>query len=494
MANKLKSLVLKELSLVDNPANVDSVVTICKRAVDIDKEQPRDELGRFASNGGGGGSDGGGGGGSSGEDDAADLEQEAADLMADSQAAADAAAGYTATAEEFAQAAAESDDEDEKADLMADSKAAADTAAGLMASSEEFARMARESTEAARLARVKKSGTALDVITKAYLDPQKGSIAFSDALANDELSRKYWKVQEEINPLICALNDSIRSTVADSNMSTDEKNMAVRTFVEQFLMALREYMPEVEEELMKFATDFVDGSIDLKKDEGNPMPTIAELETQVATLTKSLTKAVALSKMSDDEKNYMKAMDDKEREAFMAMTGEQRKEKMKVAKAADESLVVDGTTVTKSAVGDATFAVLKSQQKRLDDQAADLAKSKVDVKMAELVKMVDDQYGHLVGTAVEKAHVLRHMETASEEVRKTFDAIMKAAEETIKKGFGKSGHGTGKTAPATGSAAEQLETLAKAHATEHKVEYAAAYTAVIEKRADLYEQALSEGK
>lgn len=216
------------------------------------------------------------------------------------------------------------------------------------------------------------------------------------------------------------------------------------------------------------------------------------LKGQVADLEKKLADADLIAKMCDEEKEYMKNMDDAKKAAFMGMKPEERAAAMKVKKSLDETLVIDGTTISKSAVGDGMFAVMKAQQKRLDDQAAEIAKAAEQTAMATFTKRAADDFGHLVGTDIEKAAVLRHMATASEEVQKTFGAIFKSAEDMIKKGFSAQGHGNGKTV-LQGSAQEQLDTLAKAHAKENEVTYAAAYNAVIEKRSDLYEQVLKEG-
>lgn len=216
------------------------------------------------------------------------------------------------------------------------------------------------------------------------------------------------------------------------------------------------------------------------------------LKGQLADLTSKLADSEVIAKMCDDEKDYMKAMDEDKKKEFMAMKPEDRMAAMKVKKSADETLEIDGTVIRKSAVGDGMFAVMKAQQKRLDDQAADIAKARDAAELATFTKRAADDFGHLVGTDAEKAAVLKHMATADEAVQKTFGAIMKSAEDMIKKGFDTKGVGNGRTV-IEGSAAEQLDTLAKAHAKDNNVEYAAAYVAVIEKRADLYEQVLKEG-
>jgi hypothetical protein len=216
------------------------------------------------------------------------------------------------------------------------------------------------------------------------------------------------------------------------------------------------------------------------------------LKSQLADLTKKLEVAELIAKMGDDEKDYMKAMDDKDRAAFMALAAEDRQAKMKVSKAAEETLVVDGTTVRKSLVGEGVFAVLKSQQAAIELQRAEITKAKDEAELATLTKRAADDFGHLVGTDAEKAAVLKAVAALPESVRNTAEAILTAAEELSKAAFKTEGHKNG-TGRQNGTATDELETLTKAHMADHSVDYVTAYTAVISKRADLYDRALNEG-
>lgn len=215
------------------------------------------------------------------------------------------------------------------------------------------------------------------------------------------------------------------------------------------------------------------------------------LKGQLADLTTKLADAEAIAKMSDAEKEYMADMDDKERAAFMAMAAEERKDKLKVAKAADEVLTVNGTEIRKSVIGVDAFAIMKSQQAELETQRQEITKAKEEAEFSVLTKRAEDEFKHVVGTAAEKASVLKALATQPEEVQKNFEAILKSAEEMAKSGFQTFGHRSAKAQ--AGTAAEELDTLTKSHMEKNNVTYAAAYAAVIEKRADLYERALSEG-
>ena len=218
-----------------------------------------------------------------------------------------------------------------------------------------------------------------------------------------------------------------------------------------------------------------------------------ELESKVEELTKNLTAVTLLSKLDDDEKRFRTDMDDNAKKAFDAMTEEERKAKMALAKAGDETLVVAGETISKNVVGASMFAVIKSQQADLTKQQADTKKAQETAEMAILTKRAGDDFNHLTGTPEEIAKVLQAFDAMPEAVRKTAEAVFTSAEELSKQAFIATGVRKG-VAGAEGSATEQLDTLAKAHAETHKIGYAAAYASVIEKRTDLYDLALEEAQ
>lgn len=158
-----------------------------------------------------------------------------------------------------------------------------------------------------------------------------------------------------------------------------------------------------------------------------------------------LAKAEAIAKMSDGEKAYMDKMDEKDRAAFMEMDEEKRKKKMDDMKKNDETIVVDGETVSKSAVGAAQFAIFK----RLADAEAAIAKANADAEMSRLEKRAAEELKHLPGTDVEKALMLKSIDAMPEGARDVLKAALAKADEKSASDFttlGKSaGSGKGDT-------------------------------------------------
>lgn len=75
----------------------------------------------------------------------------------------------------------------------------------------------------------------------------------------------------------------------------------------------------------------------------------------------------------------------------------------------DETILVEGTRVHKAKVGPATFAVLKSQQDRLERVEKQAQEERAAREVVEFTKVAEEELGHLPGTPEQKAHLLRKL-------------------------------------------------------------------------------------
>lgn len=91
----------------------------------------------------------------------------------------------------------------------------------------------------------------------------------------------------------------------------------------------------------------------------------------------------------------------------------------------EETITVGETTIRKSEVGEPTFNLMKAQQAQIIE-AADKA------EIAEFGKVADTTYKHLPGESVAKAKALRAVSKLAEDVRKTVDDMLKAAEAAMR--------------------------------------------------------------
>lgn len=136
-----------------------------------------------------------------------------------------------------------------------------------------------------------------------------------------------------------------------------------------------------------------------------------------------------------DELELFKAKSKEDQDELMKLTPEERKKKLKDEKATDEVVKFEGKEIAKSAVGDATFALYK----RLEAMDVEVAKAKEAEEFAKLEKRASEEFANLPGTDVEKASILKAVNSLDAEVKKNLEAILKAANEGQKEAFVKKG-------------------------------------------------------
>lgn len=309
------------------------------------------------------------------------------------------------------------------------------------------------------------------------------------------------KINSQMWPMTDALHTAIREISKNGALSEAEMMQAIAVSVSEFSGKLLDELAVIDNPLVKFIEAVATGTITEPNNEDDLMKTeLEKLADEIKVLkelgvkaTADLAAALIVAKLSDGEKAFMTEMDDAAKKAFTGLSGDERKAKMDLKKANDETIVVAGQTISKLAVGQVMFEVVKAQQADLATQKADVKKANETAAMAVFTKRASDDFSHLTGTPAELADVLKAIATMPEAAQKTAEAVFKSAEELAKKAFVATGMRKGLEST-DGSAAEQLDTLAKAHAEANKVGYAVAYSAVIEKRTDLYEQSLEEAQ
>jgi hypothetical protein len=248
-----------------------------------------------------------------------------------------------------------------------------------------------------------------------YVCEDDGAHTFTEVLTENEFSDRIW-------PYTDALVQSIRSIVGDGSLSGGERETKVKNSVDEFLAAVRQISPETEKRLSQLVKQ---GGATMPKSVEELQGEIDTLKSQNTTLTSE--RDAALAKATTAEEDKKKAME----ECATA--------KAALITATDEVLTVDGTEIRKSVVGEASFTVNKALLGRAE--------------MAEFEKRAETEFRHVVGTAVDKAKVLKAASVLPEETKKAFDAILNAAEKMSAQGFGSLGTNGG-TATPTAKAAE----------------------------------------
>lgn len=231
---------------------------------------------------------------------------------------------------------------------------------------------------------------------------------------------------------------------------------------------------------------------------------IADLEKSIADLKKAnedtaakLEKAEAakaeaetIAKMSTGEREHLATLKGDDRAAFLAMTPAKRRKAAAEAAEDEEVLKVEGVEIRKSVIGDAQFAIIKSQQARLDKQAEDIAKANEKAELATLKKRADDEFSHVPGSTDDRAAMLKAVAGMTEPLRKSFEAVFVQSQKLAKAAFARVGHGGGNADEA--SAIGKLDSLAKARAKEKTISFEKAYDEVTRENPALYREALAK--
>lgn len=288
-------------------------------------------------------------------------------------------------------------------------------------------------------------------ICKAWVSASDGPRPFEIFLRQELQRDHYYSVMEEYQAELCALDNSLRSTLGAQDMDQDAKLLAMRESIEAFMTSVRAKYPQASADVTKAVNIFADVS---KQGDGD-MPTIEELSSQIEALTKSVQDITAerdaevakreaaetLAKMTDEEKEFLKGKDGEEAKAFMAMNAEQRKAKMKKAAEADETLEVDGSIVKKSVVGETTFEMLVKMHKKQEDLAKAQKKDADAAAIAKAEQRASTEFAHLPGTVAERGAMLKALgDIQDENVRKSFEAVFTTAEGLAKMAFEQVGH------------------------------------------------------
>lgn len=213
------------------------------------------------------------------------------------------------------------------------------------------------------------------------------------------------------------------------------------------------------------------------------------LQKKVGDLTKALDSATKKADLTDAEKGYMNGLKKEDQDSFLALSAEDRKAQMEMSKRADEVLEIDGVVLVKSSVGEEMFEVIKSQQAEIQKQAQEVTKARELAIQAGFVRKASSDYSHLPGTADEIGTLLRETANISKGAKATLDTVLTSLEKMNASTFISKGHGGGENEGTP--ALEKLDTLAKNYAEANGVDYETAYSAVLEKNQNLWEEVIN---
>jgi hypothetical protein len=312
----------------------------------------------------------------------------------------------------------------------------------------------------------------IGVLAKRYIDPMDGAVPFSTVVVEEMRCQQYYEAVEDVCPIIYAMDTSLKSIAGDVSVPAETKLTMMRNTVEDFMSVIRRMWSDADvvmmsalgksnEEISEMVKKALSAeqmqeqiaTLEKKLEDLTKASTdagvAAELTTQVETLTAkvgelttSLEVETSKASMNDQEKAYMSSLGREEQKAFRGMSATDRKKKMGKA-ADDETLTVKGQTIRKSSVGDEMFAILKAQSEEIESAKKSADTERAARLMGDYEKVAKAAYTNLPGTDLEKAHVLKGIESLSEDVQSTIVKMLAAGEGAIKSAFTRLGDGGG---------------------------------------------------
>lgn len=299
---------------------------------------------------------------------------------------------------------------------------------------------------------------------------------------------------EDMPQAIRKFSDVTKSIFTDElDKIVREKNMYLRTqpvwdTIYQNEQALRESIEEAAKQDMPVQPIIAEFVMSLAQSLlTNEDPAMsAELQKQLDEATAQIGVLTAEAGMSDAQKAYYGTLDETAKASFRALDNTTRDVMVDTAKSADEVVKINGAEIRKSAVGAATFEVLKAQQATIAKQAEDAEVAKFET----LAKSAD--FEPLPGEVTAKGIALRAIDALPEVAKAAITSMLKAGSEAMKARHTPAGH---KVDLEGMSAQDKLDSLSKAYAKEHNCSVEVATAKVMETAdgAELY-KLIDQGK
>ncbi len=182
------------------------------------------------------------------------------------------------------------------------------------------------------------------------------------------------------------------------------------------------------------ATANPDKSVDGKSTQknGGNMPEITQADLDAAVkkavdeMAVKLTKSESLAGMNDSQKEFYNKLDDAGKENFLKMSNEDKDKEVEKVKKSDDSFVADGQTIMKSVVGPEVFAIMKSQNDRIEKAERASLEAIEKSKDQFFQKKATEMFTNLPGTPETQGAVLKAIDGLPEDVQKNAIEMLKA--------------------------------------------------------------------
>lgn len=267
---------------------------------------------------------------------------------------------------------------------------------------------------------------------------------YKEVLQESELDRKIQEMMEPMWDQSSVLRQSFFEVLRDEKIK--DKGAALKTCVTEFADTLKSAIQQALNDIGKAAgdggekikskEDFTMGE-DKKYDQAAVDQLVKDAVEKALKEAKPDPTLIALSEMSDAEKDYFNKLDDKGKKEFIGKSKDDRAHVVQKTAAKDEVLVIDNQEIHKSEVGETMFSVIKNQHIRMQEEIA----KRVE---AEYTKKAEKELPNVTGDAVMKGRLLHYLEDIQDDnLRKFALEVLKSTEGIAKmtKELGVSGEG-----------------------------------------------------
>lgn len=209
----------------------------------------------------------------------------------------------------------------------------------------------------------------------------------------------------------------------------------------------------------------------------------AAAQTALAKAQEDLAKANALATLNDSARAHYAKLDAAGQDAFLKLDATARAAAVEaVTKADSDANAVVYTSVTGEVFRKNDDPRLIAYAKRADESARTAAIEKANADQARFEKRATDELANLGGELPAKVALLKAIEGITDAALRTqAGEVLKAASSGLAAALAKAGTTGGVQLPAgAASATQQLDALAKRHATDNKCTAEAAYAAVLQ--------------
>ncbi len=266
------------------------------------------------------------------------------------------------------------------------------------------------------------------VIIKRAKEEDVEKALFNEVLESMELEQKVYEAMDELWDFNNALRQSFHNILKDEEYP--DKKQAMKASLSEYVAAVSTMVDTLPNGIQK--KDFE--NIIITKESGKMSKEITKEDIDSAVKKAleeqngKLEKAEKLSTMNDSQKVYYEKLDESKQDDFLKMSSGDMDKEIESFKKSDDTLEMNGTTITKSAIGDEAFKILKAQNEQIAKTNAENVEINKRLDKEKFEKSASELFTYLPGTVEEHGRVLKAIDGLDEDIQKSINTMLKSGE------------------------------------------------------------------